>query len=323
MNKEELLQQLAMRISTGEIRSEEVVSRLNLVPISADQPQMKKSTTFSATKILYVLGASIVVIGIIFFVAQIWNDIGSAGRISVTLGIGLLITLAGSVLLKSRPGESIGMVFHAIGGLLIPGGAMVTLSELSTGIDHPWVVAITFVIIFAFYLLLNSVHKNVVLTLFTIANGTASIYMIVNAIIQGSFYNNGDIYAYLTMVIGASYLLFAHSFRGGWNDKLVGSLYLLGSAGFLGAAFSQIFDSTAWQILYVFIVLGGLFLSVKMKSGAILAMSTFALIAYVSYITSEYFADSIGWPVTLIILGFVFIGLGYASITINKRYISD
>ena len=114
MNKEELLQQLAMRISTGEIRSDEVVSRLNLVPISADQPQMKKSTTFSATKILYVLGASIVVIGIIFFVAQIWNDIGSAGRISVTLGIGLLITLAGSVLLKSRPGESIGMVFHAI-----------------------------------------------------------------------------------------------------------------------------------------------------------------------------------------------------------------
>jgi hypothetical protein len=76
-----------------------------------------------------------------------------------------------------------------------------------------------------------------------------------------------------------------------------------------------------WQIFYFPIVLGGLLLSVYMRSPAILAVSTMLLIAHVSYITSEYFADSLGWPISLVILGFAFIALGYASVAINKKYI--
>ena len=123
------------------------------------------------------------------------------------------------------------------------------------------------------------------------------------------------------MAIGASYLLLAHAFRSGWNKHLIGALYFFGITGFLGATFSQVFDSVPWQLLYFLIVLGGLFLSVYMRSRSILVMSTLFLIAHVSYITSEYFADSLGWPISLVILGFVFIGLGYASVTINKKYI--
>jgi uncharacterized integral membrane protein len=54
-----------------------------------------------------------------------------------------------------------------------------------------------------------------------------------------------------------------------------------------------------------------------------LALSTIFLLAHVSFITSEYFADSLGWPITLVILGFVFIGLAYFSVTINKKYIKN
>ena len=62
-------------------------------------------------------------------------------------------------------------------------------------------------------------------------------------------------------------------------------------------------------------------MSVYLKSKIILLMSTIFLIVHVSYITGEYFADSLGWPVVLVLLGFVFMGLGYASIIINNRYI--
>lgn len=324
MNKKELLQELSAKISTGKISREEVLSRLNFAsPIT---PQVsdggaKRFSHFSVTKMLYVLGAAIVVIGIVIFVAQIWGDINSFGRVVVTLGLGLLIAAIGSMLLKQKSNDNIGAVFHFIGGMLIPGGALVTLSELSTGVDHPWIVAITFGIILAFYLLLNAIHKHPVLTFFAIANGTAFIYLLVEAIIEGPYYRHEDLYAYLTMVMGASYLFLAHSFRDGWNKKLLGALYFFGSGGFLGAAFSQVFDSVSWQLLYFLIVLGGLFLSVYMKSRSILVMSTIFLIAHVSYITSEYFADSLGWPISLVILGFVFIGLGYSSVTISKKYI--
>lgn len=326
MNKEELLQELSLKISTGEISREEIATRFSFSPTTQTAivtEDSKVSTPFSVTKMLYVLGAAIVVIGIVIFVSQIWDDIGSFGRIAVTLGLGFLITAIGSMLLKSKPDQNIGTVFHFIGGMLIPGGSMVLLSELSTGQDPSWPLAITFGIIFLFYLLLNSVHKNAILTFFAIANGTAFVYLLVEAIVDGPFYRYEDLYAYLTMVIGASYLLLAHAFRDGWNKKLIGVLYFFGITGFLGAAFSQVFDSVPWQMFYFLIVIGGLFLAVYVRNRSILVMSTLFLIAHVSYITSEYFADSLGWPISLVILGFVFIGLGYISVNINKKYIAN
>jgi len=327
MDKEELLQELSVKISTGEINREEIATRFSFAPTTQTAvitENSKISTPFSVTKMLYVLGAAIVVIGIIIFVSQIWDDIGSFGRIAVTLGLGLLIAAIGSMLLKQKPEDNIGPIFHFIGGMLIPGGAVVTLSELS--VDGDWTIAITFAGIFAFYLFLNAIHRHAILTFFAIANGTATIYLILNAIIGGpfkGFLGIKDIYQYTTMAIGASYLLLAHAFRGGWNKHLIGALYFLGITGFLGAAFSQVFDSVPWQMLYFIIVIGGLVLSVYMRSRSILVMSTLFLIAHVSYITGEYFADSLGWPISLVILGFVFIGLGYVSISVNKKYITN
>ncbi len=322
MNNDELLSELSAKLRSGELRREDVLSRLKLSSAASKSAQEGSGSHFSVAKMLYVLGATIVAVGVLFFVSQIWEDIGSVGRIAVTLGLGLLLTGVGSMLLKSKPGDSIGSVFHCIGGVLIPGGAMVTLSELSVESASLWPVAITFGVIFAFYLVLNSVHKTPVLTFFSIANGTAFTYLVVESIIEGPAYTHEDLYAYLTMAIGGSYLLLAHEFRKGWNSRLVGPLHFFGSTGILGAAYSQIFDSIPWQMFYVFVVIGGLLLAVHKKSRSILVMSTLFLIGYVTYITSEYFADSIGWPISLVLLGFIFIGLGYASITINKKYIA-
>lgn len=329
MNKEELLQELSLKLNTGEISPEEITTRFNL--ISASQPSVaipekaNKFTPFSITKMLYVLGAAIVVIGVIIFVSQIWEDIGSFGRIVVTLGLGILTTAIGSTLLKSKPDDNIGNVFHAIGGLLIPGGALVTLSELSNDVYSMWPVTITFAVISIFYLLLNYVHKSPILTFFTIANGTAFIYSFVESVIEpsSSYYFYRDLYSYITMAIGLSYILLAYAFREGWNKPLIGVLNFFGIIGFLGASFSQVFDSVLWQLVYFIFVFGSVYLSIYLKSRSILIISTLFLVAHISYITSEYFADSLGWPISLVFLGFIFIGLGYVSVNINKKYIAN
>ncbi|MCP3681854.1 MAG: hypothetical protein GY861_04115 [bacterium] len=317
MNKEELLQELSNKVSVGEISRGEIMASIGA---PADEKEDSSVLAhFSVTKMFYVIGAAIVVIGIVIFAAQIWDDIGSAMRVVITLGLGLLFAALGSVLLKQRPGNGIGPIFHFIGGVLIPGGAAVALVEAD--ITSEWMIAVTYCVIFLFYLLLNFVQKHAVLTFFAIANGTAAIYLITNAIIGGPFGRREDMYEYLTMAMGASYLLLAHSFRIGWNKILIGVLHVFGSAFILGAAFAQVFDSVVWQILYFLLVLGGLFLSVYMRSRSVLAISTIFLIVHISYITGKYFADSLGWPISLVLLGFVFIGLGYVSIRISKKYI--
>lgn len=326
MTKDELLAELSAKVSAGEVSMDEVLIRFN---VASQSPVVSPAKTdglakhLSATKLLYIIGAIIVVIGILAFVSQVWDALGSTGHIAITLGLGLVITAMGSALLKAKPEENIGPVFHAIGGMLIPGGAVVALSELHVDFASMWPVTATFGAIFIFYLLLVYVHKHAILTFFAVANGTVFIYLLVSALLGGSFYNNGDVYAYLTMVVGASYLLLGYSFRDGWNQKLIGVLYLFGSIAVLGAAFSRVFDSVLWQLLYFFIVAGGMLLAVYIRNKAILAISTLFLIAHISYITSKYFADSIGWPVSLVLLGFIFIGLGYASVNINKKYIAS
>jgi len=325
MNKEQLLQELSLKINSGEISQEELINQFDIKPImqKKESEEKKKLLHFSVTKMLYALGAVVVLVGIINFIAQIWNDIGSLGRISVTLGLGILFTAIGSILISKKKENTIGMIFHIIGGFLIPGGSLVTLYELELELSSLWPFAITFGIIAVFYFLLTVAHKHAILTFFTIANGTAFIYLFMEALISGPFYNHESIYAYLTMLIGVSYFLLAYSFRDGWNERLVEVFYFLGAVGFLGAAFSRVPNSNLWESLFFLIIFGILFLSVYLKSRIVLAVSTIFLIIHISYITDKYFADSLGWPVSLVILGFIFIGLGYVSITIGKKYIDE
>ncbi len=324
MNKDALLQELSAKIESGEIQREEVTARLNTAENMAEDHGMGivKLPHVSVTKILYILGATIVLIGIAFFVAQIWDDINSFGRIAITLGLGLLVAAIGSVLMQQKPEENLGAIFHLIGGILIPGGIAVTLYELD--IDSDWTYALTFGSLFIAYLLLSTVHKHAILTFFAIVNGTVPAYLLLNAIINTTDlpFNASLLFEYLTMAIGLSYLLLAHTFRTGWNRYLIGALYFFGSTAFLGATFMQVYDSFVWELLYFIIVIGGLLFSAYVKSRSVLVMSTIFLIAHFTYVTGEHFADSLGWPISLVLLGFIIIALGYASITINKKYIN-
>ena len=331
MDTNELLQELDNKIQKGELKKEDVISRLDLsssIRSSSAIETEKKTRHFSVTKLFYIIGAVIVLIGILIFTGQIWDDIGSFGRVFVTLGMGLIIAGIGSYLFVSKPDGGLGSVFHFIGGLLIPGGAMVALYETGFEFDTMWPPTIIFAILSGFYLLLTFVQKRQILTFFAIANVTTFIYLFVISMMIENPSNwirmhEDEIFAYLTMIIGISYLLLSWAFRQGWNSRLASVLSFLGTAGFYGAAFSQVFDSVPWQLIFVVLIILGFYLSIAMKQYIILILSTIFLIVHISYITSEYFADSFGWPISLIVLGFVFIGLGYMSFSIGKKYISQ
>ncbi|MEK7610355.1 MAG: DUF2157 domain-containing protein [Patescibacteria group bacterium] len=321
MNKDELLRELALKISTGEINREEVTRSLGGSAAADLGEPATPAPHIGLTKWFYWLGGIIAIVGIILFVGQFWDDLGSAARIIVTLGFGLILAATGSMLLKQKPNQMIGSIFHTLGGLLIPGGTMVLLYELDVDLSTLWPITISFGLIFVFYLALAAAHKRPILTFFAVANGTTFVYLLIESLIEGRAYEHENLYAYLTMIVGITYLLLAQQFSRGWNKQLAGLFNFFGSAGFLAAAGSRIPDSVPWQLIYVLFVLAMLFWSIRAKSRGILAVSTIALLAYIGFITQEYFVDSIGWPIALIILGFVFIGLGYASINISKKYI--
>jgi hypothetical protein len=326
MTNEELLAELRSRLDSGELSAAAVQA---LMPEDVDTEfdladgglpyQRIFSPSFSVTRLLYIVGGIFITLGVLYLVSQLWNDLSSFNRIFITLGLGLVFAGVGSRFMMSEPERDLGNLFHAIGGFLIPGGALVTLDELTSGIDSIWPVTLTVGMVFVFYVLLVLYHHRVILNFFAFATGTALIYLLMEAMVPSA---DGDLYAYLTMMIGVSYLIYAHVYQRGWNDRLIPLLLFFGALGFYTAAFSQIFDTIFMELLFPFLAFGGSVIAlVVLKSRIVLLLSTLAVIGYIIYFTAEYFADSIGWPVTLILLGFIIIGLGYFSISLNRKYL--
>ena len=51
-----------------------------------------------------------------------------------------------------------------------------------------------------------------------------------------------------------------------------------------------------------------------------LVLGSLYLMGYIMKITAEYFSDSLGWPVSLVLVGFALIAIGYATFMMNQRF---
>ncbi len=327
MDNNEILAELSRRLKAGEITETEVLALLtNEAQVDADftaeaPAQQAVVPTSLITRLLFIIGAVFITLGVIYLAAQIWDDLNTFSRIAITLGLGLVFAAVGSWFMLQDPERDIGSVFHGIGGFMVPGGALITLDEMGANFDTSWPITLTIAMVFVFYTILTWYHRKVVLSFFAFANGTALAYLLLDSLVPLAY---GDVYDYLTMILGASYLIYAHVFKEDWNARLVPLLLLFGSFGFYGAAFAQIFDTVLMEMLYPLLAFGGMVASVMiLRSRITLTISTFAVIAYIIYFTAEYFADSIGWPVALILLGFTIIGIGYFSISLNRKYLKS
>ena len=58
-----------------------------------------------------------------------------------------------------------------------------------------------------------------------------------------------------------------------------------------------------------------------LHSRTLLFVATAAILAYTGWFTSEHFADSIGWPLALIMFGLVMIGLSALAVRIDRDYV--
>ena len=323
LGNDELLRELQVRLQTGELDPQEVQTLLQAPENPTDGDPTNQTASHAGaqivTRLLYIIGGIFITLGLLYFVSQIWDDLNGTSRIMISLGLGISFAGAGSLFMVRVPERELGSVFHAIGGFMVPGGALVTLDEMGVALDDNWPVTLTIGMVFAFYLLLTLYHRRVVLNFFAFLNGTAFAYLLTDSLLPDA---DGAIFDYLTMCLGASYLLYAHLLRDGWNDRLIPLLLFFGTFGFYGAAFSQIRDTLMMEILYPFLAFGGLVLAASVvKSRIMLVLCAFAIIAYIAWFTAEYFADSLGWPISLILLGFVIIGIGYLSISLNRRYL--
>lgn len=324
MDNKELLQELLARLERGEIQKNQIQSIFDLVGLGENRQLKDQKTNWrnlDLTRALYIIGAAIVLLGIVFFVGQLWDDMGSFGRIFVTFILGVVLVGVGSLLHQKQERISLGNVFHVMGSILLLGGSFVVVDEM--GLDMTaGVASFLFCALFIFHFSLALYHKSVLHSFFSVAYGTSFLYALIEFILPGYAYEHDALYAYLTMIFGVSYLLLSRALRYTWGSGIVGLLNFFGSIGFMGAMANRSWEGSGfWEMFYFLFLFGGVYLSIYLKSRAMLIVSVLFLIAHIVYITSNYFADSLGWPISLVFLGVVILGLAYFSVNLNKKYL--
>lgn len=318
------LQRIREIVSSNGLSREEVLSVLGGVHTQNQTiPTGGGISHFNIVKVLYFLGGFLALCGVVVFVSQFWEDLGFLGQVLVTLGFGF-ITYVSSLLLNSYKTASLAskllLIFSAI---LLPAGVTVVLNEMNVS---DWLFASLFMAIGFFVVYFSTIRilQNDVPRFLSLVSGTAIFFISISLFTRENpaiLATVSDFYSYAFIAYGATCLALSSLFVPAVSKRrpLNSILVFVGTVSFLGALFSF---SEIWK----FVCLPGIalffYLSIVMRDRIILTLSSIALMGYIGRVTAEYFSNSLGWPITLMILGLSLIGVGYTTLKFGKKYIS-
>ena len=76
---------------------------------------------------------------------------------------------------------------------------------------------------------------------------------------------------------------------------------------------------TPVELLYFAVTAAMLYACVRLQSRALLLTTVLAMLGFIGYFTAEHFVDSLGWPISLILMGVAFIGVGALAMRIKRQ----
>lgn len=122
-----------------------------------------------------------------------------------------------------------------------------------------------------------------------------------------------------SLLIGVSVMSAAYGLQqAGRYAGLSGLGYLIGSI----MAYSGLFDlvhNTAFELAYLAVTASMLYACVVLQSRALLFTTVMAMLGFIGYFTAKHFANSLGWPVTLVLMGVAFLGVGTLALKVRRK----
>lgn len=319
MNKTNLLAELRTGLTNGVITEAE----LRELIIEAESAESGSIAAW-LSRAFYYLGGGVVFLGLVFLAAEQWDELAIAGRIALTLGAGVGALVAG-ILSSGHPKlGAAGPAFLLLSALLLPLGLAVTWHELGENwlalSEQVKISAILTVI----YIPLYGWFRQTLLGAAALVFATWLFFALTNWLAVDAWYLDANEFnAYRVMGIGLSYLLIGYWMAGSKNPFGWARVMNLGAAVILGAAFSIIAKESgqhiAWELFYPFLIYAFVHLSGLLQERSLLWISALALGAYLTRLTMEYFSDSLGWALSLVIIGFILMTIAYFTLRYSRR----
>jgi hypothetical protein len=122
-----------------------------------------------------------------------------------------------------------------------------------------------------------------------------------------------------SLIIGVSVMLTAYGLhRSERYPRLIAIGYFAGSM----MAYAGLFDlvqNTPVELIYLAVTAAMLYACVVLESRALLLTTVIAMLGFIGYYSAEHFANSLGWPITLVLMGVAFLGVGTIALKVKRR----
>lgn len=148
------------------------------------------------------------------------------------------------------------------------------------------------------------------------------------ALLIGIGWLNGGLFEHITTITSANWaslitglcvISAAYGFQKAEQHQRLASIgYFIGSI----MAYSGLFDlvqNTSFELLYLAVTASVLYICLVLQSPALLLTTVIAMLSFIGYYSAEYFANSLGWPITLVLMGVAFLGVGTVALNVKRR----
>lgn len=306
--KEEALQDIVALARLHQISAAEITQALDTP--QAEQTRQQSSGVLS--KLFGYMGGIFVFAGICVFISMYWDDFGSAARVVVTLGSGIAAFIMALVCLHDKRYERAATPLFLTAALLQPTGIMVMLQEYASGGDPRHGV-----LFMAAYMLIQQgavfwAKQRTVLAFSAILFG-----MIFFAYLFDIMGFDEDL---MGAVIGVSLICIAYALQRSRHLAIAPFWYFIGAVILLWSVFDAV-KNTPLELIYLGVAAGVIFLSTYVRSRALLLVGTLAMLLYIGYFTAKHFANTLGWPIALVLIGVALIGVSALAVRLNNKYI--
>jgi hypothetical protein len=306
--KEEALQDIVALAHHHNITLVEITQALT------QEKAVKPQSTTILSKLFGYIGGIFVFAGIGVFISMYWADFSSAQRVITTLGTGLIAFFMGIACLMDNKYERAATPLFLMSALLQPTGILVMLQEYSSGGDvrHG-------LLFMASYMLIQQgatfwAKGRTVLAFSTIFFGCiffTNLFDVMNV--------DEDL---IGTVIGASLLCIAYALNQSRHLAIAPFWYFAGAMILMWSVFDAV-KNTPFELLYLGLSAFIVFMSTYVRSRTLLLVGTLSMLVYIGYFTAKHFANTVGWPIALVLIGIAMIALSAFAIKLNNKYIKQ
>jgi len=325
MNKGDLLRQVKEAAAKKIATLEEVTDAYDAGVTTTEKDGVYRR---SIAEILSFIGGMVVVLGVAIFISQHWSKLNIIARVLSTLGTGIAFYLGGVIFTRSEKDNLLSQVFFLISGLTVPVGISILFDNAGWDMGSSRTHAIFASILFVTYGCSYLVFKKNIFVIFNIIFGTWLFFSFTDlTAIQGVFMESWRFTAYRILIMGISYALFGYHFESEDREVLSKWIYGIGIIAFLSAALVlggwSPEQNVFWELLFPGLCFGVMFLSVQLRNKSFLVFGALFLMIYFLKISTEYFSNTLGWPLAVILMGLFLIFVGYGSFSVSKKYFND